>query len=332
MLQLRALADAFERLGYDVDRLLGEIGFCRSDLADPDRLVPLQVIDGLVERTQRERPLRNLWLRLGAETPMGAYQVLDYLIVTADTVGDGIRQLARYVRFGAPWFVIEIHDDEEPIRLEMRVVPPGVPTSVEYGVARVVCGMRAETDDRVRFEWVNLAHEPDDVAEMTRVLGCPVRPGAAWTGTALSRDAWKVPLRRRDPILRNILESASRTALPRLSAADGTPLDVRRVLPSRLARGETEIDHVARALGTSVRTLQRRLSSAGLSYHGLLDVVRREIAERSLADSSLSIGEVAYLVGYSEPAAFHHAFKRWTGLTPQAFRQRPRDGLPAARS
>jgi AraC-like DNA-binding protein len=72
----------------------------------------------------------------------------------------------------------------------------------------------------------------------------------------------------------------------------------------------------------SARTLQRRLSAAGLSYQELLDVVRRETAEKCMMDSSLSIGEVAYLVGYSEPAAFHRAFKRWTGITPQAFRER----------
>jgi AraC-like DNA-binding protein len=74
----------------------------------------------------------------------------------------------------------------------------------------------------------------------------------------------------------------------------------------------------------SSRTLQRRLSSLGLSYHELLDAVRRETAEKCIAESRLSIGEVAYLVGYSEPAAFHRAFRRWTGLTPQAFRQHRR--------
>ena len=60
-----------------------------------------------------------------------------------------------------------------------------------------------------------------------------------------------------------------------------------------------------------------------------VDVVRRDTAERSIADSALSIAEVAYLVGYSEPAAFHRAFKRWTGVTPQAFRQRLRHNLQA---
>jgi AraC-like DNA-binding protein len=77
---------------------------------------------------------------------------------------------------------------------------------------------------------------------------------------------------------------------------------------------------VARCLATSARSLQRRLSAAGTSYQELLDSTRCEAATRYLQDRGLSIGEVAYLLGYSEPPAFHRAFKRWNGVTPQEFR------------
>ena len=127
-----------------------------------------------------------------------------------------------------------------------------------------------------------------------------------------------------------MLEHQADASAPCTPALDGLAMDVRRVLALRLARGEAEIDRVARDLAMSPRTLQRRLSSAGLSYQGLLDVLRRETAEKCIADASLTIAEIAYLAGYSEPPAFHRAFKRWTGLTPQAFRQRLRESSPAA--
>jgi AraC-like DNA-binding protein len=84
---------------------------------------------------------------------------------------------------------------------------------------------------------------------------------------------------------------------------------------------------VARTLSTSARSLQRRLAAAGTSYQQLLDLARKEAAERHLTESLLSIGEIAYLLGYSEPAAFNRAFKRWHKDTPQAFRQRQRGML-----
>ncbi len=92
----------------------------------------------------------------------------------------------------------------------------------------------------------------------------------------------------------------------------------------RAAEGHhREIAHRQPSLIT-VRTQQRRLASAGLSYQELLDGVRRDSAERYIASTALSIDEIAYLLGYSEPAAFHRAFKRWHDVTPQAFREQRR--------
>ena len=80
----------------------------------------------------------------------------------------------------------------------------------------------------------------------------------------------------------------------------------------------------ARQLAISGRTLQRRLAAEGVSYQRLVDDARKEAAGRYLSEPTLAIGEVAYLVGYSEPAPFHRAFKRWYGVTPEIFRQKQR--------
>jgi AraC-like DNA-binding protein len=78
---------------------------------------------------------------------------------------------------------------------------------------------------------------------------------------------------------------------------------------------------VARALAISARSLQRRLADAGVTYQQVLDSTRREIAAKYLSIPTLSIAEIAYLLGYSETAAFHRAFKRWNGIGPQVFRE-----------
>jgi AraC-like DNA-binding protein len=309
--QFRAYVNAFERLGYDVDRLLEAIGFPRSEADDPDALISCDVCGALFKQASQERPLKNLPVRLAAETPIGTFELLDYLIVTSETVGDGLRQFARYVVLVAPSLRIDIHSDEDPIRIEW-VGPPSASFGIEYSVTLVVRNLRVETEDRVSFESVSFRHQPDDVSEIEFVLGCPVRVGAPWSGLSMPGSSWHVPLRRRDPTLRRLLESHTRAVPAQLPTTETLAADLRRVLSSRLARGHTEIEAVARDLGMSSRTLQRRLSHHGLSYQQVLDRMRREVAERSIADSSLSIGEVAYLVGYSEPAAFHRAFRRWT--------------------
>jgi AraC-like DNA-binding protein len=132
-------------------------------------------------------------------------------------------------------------------------------------------------------------------------------------------------MRRRDPVLRKILEQHANEIAAQLLAMDGVVLEVRRALASRIAKGDVQIQSVARALAISTRSLQRRLAAAGVAYQDLLDQTRREAATRYLRVATFSIGEVAYLLGYSEAAAFHRAFKRWTGMGPQEFRIRQRE-------
>jgi AraC-like DNA-binding protein len=79
---------------------------------------------------------------------------------------------------------------------------------------------------------------------------------------------------------------------------------------------------VARRLAMTPRTLQRRLAEAGSSFDALRDTARKHAAESYLAETELSIAEVAFVLGFSEPTAFHRAFKRWHKVTPQAFRAR----------
>ena len=140
-------------------------------------------------------------------------------------------------------------------------------------------------------------------------------------GFAFTREAGQLPMRSGDAILHDVLERQAAEIAARLPKGDGVAAEVRRILVTRLSQGDMQIDDVARELATSSRSLQRRLSEAGISYQQLLDDMRREAAHTYLTNPTLAIGEVAYLLGYSEPAAFHRAFKRWNGITPQAFRQ-----------
>jgi AraC-like DNA-binding protein len=321
--QFRAFVIGLERLGYDTKRLLSEIDVRRDSLDDPDVLIPCATTGALFAHACRQRPLKNIGMRVAAETPFGASGLLEYLIFTSENVAEGWKQAARYLRMlsGAP-FVLELCEDEDPVRVVHHAERSLAPAGAEYSITLAVLQMRAETENRVAFAYVSLSHQPEDVAEMERVLGCPVRSGASWTGLAIPRESWRLPLRRTDPLLHRVLEGHAESLAPRGRATDTAALDVRRVLTARMSDGATEVDVVARHLGMSTRTLQRRLAAAGISFQELLDETRREAAERCLTDSSLSIGEVAYLLGYSEPAAFHRAFKRWMGVTPQIFRAR----------
>jgi AraC-like DNA-binding protein len=96
---------------------------------------------------------------------------------------------------------------------------------------------------------------------------------------------------------------------------------LRREIARLLVKGNYGIDDLARSTGMSVRTLQRRLKTAGFSYSDLLNDVRKTLTLNLLENETLALGEIAFSLGYSDVSAFNHAFRRWIGQSPGDYRR-----------
>jgi AraC-like DNA-binding protein len=317
---LRVFLAAFNRLGYDTTRLTEVNGISQSTLHDPDAQIPSEVFAAVFALAMQQRPLKNLGVRLAAETQIGAFPLLDYLVITASTVGEGMKQLSHYFRLLNTPTSVEVRDQDEPIRVLWH---GGDSFGTEFSIALSVLNLRRETTHSMTAERAFFAHRLDDTGEVEAILGCPVENPAPWSGIVFSRDAWNAEFRRRDPILKELLEVQAGNVSSDLpgTSPPSLKIEVRHIVHSKLAGGDISIDGIARELGLSSRTLQRRLADCGSSFEALLDEARRDAAGRYLSDASLSIAEIAYLLGYSEASALHRAFKRWNGVTPQEFRR-----------
>jgi Arabinose-binding domain of AraC transcription regulator, N-term len=251
MADMRTFANAFERLGHDVDGLLADVGFSRRDLNDPDRRIACDIVGSLISQAQQKRFTPNLGLAMALATPLGAYPLLDYLILTSDTVGDGLAQLARYLCITASPVSVDLHADGDPVRVEIETVST---FGYEFEAALIVLRFREETDGVFGAAGISFQHQPDDAAAFERALGCPVWSRASWNGVAIDRSTCRLPMRRRDPILRKFLESQADAILASMPARTGVAMDVRRALASRIAAGNTRMSSIARQLGMSERT------------------------------------------------------------------------------
>jgi AraC-like DNA-binding protein len=317
---VRVFLQAMARLGYDTGSLVEAAGARTPDLDDPDGRVSCETLGTILSLAQRARFTPNMGLELARLTPIGSYPLLDYLVATSESVAAGVEQLARYMRLVGNPTEISAHQDNEQIRVEITNAPS--PFSVEYSVSLMVLHFGTETEGGFAATYVSLRHAPDDEPAFAGGLGCEVKSRASWDGIAVPSVVWQRPLRRRDSVLRRFLETQADQILTRLSPRSGLAYEVHRALASDLTSGAERISGVARKLAMSGRTLQRRLAAEGVSYQQLVDTARKEAAARYLAESTLAICEVAYLVGYSEPAPFHRAFKRWYGMTPDSYRTR----------
>ena len=134
-----------------------------------------------------------------------------------------------------------------------------------------------------------------------------------------------MPVEHRHPALFPFLEKQARAKAGQTD--EGAFLfDLRQRLKAQLSEGSSEMNDLARGFRMSPRTLHRRLAVEGLNFQRLLDQVRHELAESLVGQSEGSIEQIANRLAYSNVPAFLRAFKRWTRMSPTAFRQRAEGG------
>jgi AraC-like DNA-binding protein len=157
--------------------------------------------------------------------------------------------------------------------------------------------------------------------EFDRFYGCSVEFGASSDLFEFSNDALAVPLFTADPKLLKALEPFCDMAAKERHTAAGTlratvENEVEKLLPHGKAKKET----VAKAVALSVRTLSRRLADKGATYEEVVDQLRKSLALQYVKEPSMSVSQIAWLLGYEGSTSFNHAFRRWTGDSPSAAR------------
>jgi AraC-like DNA-binding protein len=153
-----------------------------------------------------------------------------------------------------------------------------------------------------------------------RMFAVPIVWGAPVSRLIFEDAVLARPLPHHDVVLQEVVSRSADALLAALATRDTWSARTREAVAALLRDSSADITRVAKVLGASQRTLQRRLASEGQTFESLLDQVRYEMAAAFLADEQRSIAEVAWLVGFHELSAFYRAFRRWSGRTPAEYR------------
>lgn len=161
---------------------------------------------------------------------------------------------------------------------------------------------------------------PEDISQYERYFGCPITQGDCVKIRFRSQDASK-PFLTSNAQMWSFFESKLNQKLADLDTQATTQERVRSVLIEALPSGENSIESVAERLAMSKRTLQRKLSAEKVSFQGLLQDIRAELADHYLAKSELTLGEISFLLGFQESNSFIRAYSGWKGFSPGAYRE-----------
>jgi AraC-like DNA-binding protein len=248
-----------------------------------------------------------------------------YVGSAARDVGEALALYTRYCRI-----------TNEAIRQKLTPRSDGAALEIEFvGVQRYAArqntefvlgcfrtALRALTGRNLTPTTVAFSHNRNSgLREFERFFGCPVEFGAQANVLELTDDVLRTPLLTGDPKLLHALRPFCDMAAKERNTAGGTlraavENEVEKLLPHGHAKAQT----VAKALALSLRTLARKLADEGTTYAEVVDHLRRTLASQYLTDQSMSLSQIAWLLGYEGSTSFNHAFKRWTGRSPKATR------------
>ena len=285
-------------------------------LADPEaRVSPAQFCVAWSEAIRLSKD-PTLALRIAQATPFGAFGIVEYVCRSAPTLRQALSQWCRYLGILDDAVEVGLVEEHQSLRVLVESEAPA-PPSHELCFALVVRHAREMMAGRLALVEVRFTHwmGAPEAARWSDFFGAPVRSGAASTELIFQPSVLDTPLSTADP---NLLEILLPTAEERLGARPAHPpltAQVRRALREALSHDDAQLEAVARRLSMTGRSLQRRLKDEGESFQGVRDQVRRQLADRYLSHD-MSLAEISFLLGFSEPSAFFRAFKRWTGLTP----------------
>lgn len=262
-------------------------------------------------------------LGVGACVLPGHVGVLGYLVLASDTLGEAMLAYQRYetLFYGASLAEIEVIGDQA----EMRWPPSDHELGQQadgVAIAALVTFMRRQIDQPPPPSSVSFLESVD--AETGRAyeafFGCPVTWNDSHVRVRFPLHYLSLPMPRRDPTLRELLDRQARALVRALPEGSGdsssTDRQLQQVLLKLLSDGEPTLARAASAMHMAPRTLQRRLARHQLSWQQWLDRSREQLARQYLVDPSLTLTDIALLLGFSEQSAFTRAYSRWTGNSP----------------
>ncbi|HEY8091395.1 MAG TPA: AraC family transcriptional regulator [Polyangiaceae bacterium] len=324
---LRALLDRAAGAGVDPSSILDAIGVSRETLADVNGWIPVKAMADAWALVSERAADPDFGLHAAESLPIGVYGVLEFATMSSPNIGATLELVARYYRLMGAMSELRLETGRDAARVTLR---PAVAFEVarlrhyhEYTLAFLVTRGRMAGGEAVVPAEVRFMHAaPPSTAEHARIFRSPVLFGQTENVLLVSRAVLDIPLRTADEASFANLQRAGETMME--APTEEMLPHVREVTRAALDAGDARLEIVARRLGVGARTLQRRLGEHGTTYARLLDEVRRETAERWVEQGTRSFGEIAFGLGFSEPSAFHRAFKRWTGRTPREYKTSPR--------
>ena len=326
---VRALVEVTERAGVDREALL------KGTAIDPRRLghaidrFDLRDFEGLQVRALELTGDEALGLHLAERASEASFDLVAHLVAHAPTLREAVQICSHFERLFMDGAHLRLRERSGNARIELEFVRRGARADrmlAEFAMAALVRMLEAFGGPGTRARAVHFEHPspslPSHRREYARVFSGTARFAGGFTGLEFDASILDRPHLHQHSALSAVLREQAQQQLDSVGRERRFLDRLQEYLSSHELSRLPDMQTAARALGTSVRSLRRRLSEEGLSYRAIVQSTLERAAKLLLGDPTRSIQETAHALGFDDVAAFHRAFKRWTGLTPGQYRER----------
>jgi AraC-like DNA-binding protein len=325
---VKAFGRALDAAGCDGPALLAEAGFDLGHLGGPDARCPLAKTGKLWQAALEATGDEAFGVKLASYFTHTAFHALGYGLSASSTLKEAFERVQhyshvvsdavgyRFYRCGA-----EYHFYIEP-RTEVPIESIDALVGMHLRMCRSLIG-RDFSPLSVELR----RPRPRVIDDFERLWRAPLCFAAEHNRLRLDRESIERTLDSGNPELARLSDAVSARYLARIERHN-VDARVRTLLAQRLQHGEPTQEEVAQILNVSARTLQRKLGDSGTTFRRIVDETRRALALAHFSMPQMSVNEVTHLLGFSCSSSFTRAFRRWTGLSPSAWRAGGGSGNP----
>ncbi|AOZ92166.1 AraC family transcriptional regulator [Paenibacillus crassostreae] len=310
--------------GYDIESFLSSASIDANILKDGEARIPEKDFEHLYELAATLMQDEYFGLHQGQSVDITDMGVLGYVMLHSGTISQALTAYQKYNVIVSNDYNLNWKVDQDcaiiqmvsrnPLKPFARHCAEDMVSSIYHLIFRLSCRM-------IPIQALQFQHAtPNEVNEYISVFGVKPLFGQEFNIMHIDKEVLDYPILYADPRLLGVFETIALEASNKLTQGQRLSDQLYKWIITCMPSFSPTLQETAQAFNMSSRTLQSKLMQEGMSYNRLVNAVRKELAIGYLAKPEYRVGEIAYLLHYSEPSAFQSAFKKWTGLTPGEYR------------
>jgi len=308
-----------EKYGHDPAPIFIEEGLNKEMLVEEGKLIPFNKMDRLLIKATALIEDPCFGLEAAGLWHPSFFGALGYAWLASATLRQALERLARYIHIISEKTDIRIDEREDGLYLILSDSMQS-PAHMDATMAVIVSACRINCSEDFHPLSVNIIHEkPHCSGKYFHLFKAPVHFETENDSIVFSYDDIDVKLPSRNHHLAMLSDQIMIEYMAKLDR-ENIVHRIKLVILDHIHDGKITADKIAKEVFMSVRSLHRNLNSIGITFGSILDETRRELAEHYVRNPKEDLTEIAFRLGFSEQSSFSRAFKRWTGMSPSAYR------------